>query len=178
MSPEKWILLAVNVLGGSAVIGSYVHGVLTHPGRVKELWGGVPHGFINFYTLSMLLAAAGYFCFVYFILFRLNPGDTLLNGGLNYNTFSCIFALILIPSALWMPLTVAMLANPAAGLWIAIRVTLALVGLGALAMIAALLLLDNHSKDLSYWLALAGSVFFAIQTSVLDALVWPSYWPL
>jgi hypothetical protein len=161
MSPEKWILLAVNVLGGSAVIGSYLHGLLTHPGRGKELWGGVPHGLINFYTLSMLLAAIGYFCFIYFILFRLNPGDTLLSGGLNYNTFSCIFALILIPSALWMPLTFAMLVNPAAWLWI-----------------AALLLLDNHPAGLSYWLALVSSVFFAIQTAALDALVWPAYWPL
>ncbi len=178
MSPEKWILLAVNVIGGSAVIGSYLHGLLTHPGRSRGLWGGIPRRLINFYTAGMFLAAAGYFLFIYFLLFRLNPADTLIAGYFDYNTYAWIFALILLPSALWMPLTFSMLDKPGTGIWMVTRIVLALVGLGAIALTAALLLLEGHQAEPAYWLAVGGSVLFSLQTAVLDAIIWPAYWPL
>jgi hypothetical protein len=55
----------------------------------------------------MFLAAAGYFAFTYFILFRLNPDKTrvMARQPLGFGVFNFLYAVILFPSALWMPLT-------------------------------------------------------------------------
>jgi hypothetical protein len=99
-------------------------------------------------------------------------------GRFGYRIFPLIYALILVPSALWMPLTFAMIQEPSAGLWFAIRLTLASVGLGSLMLLTALLSLQPRSPKLAHRLAVAGSLAFTFQTAVLDALVWPAYFPV
>jgi hypothetical protein len=96
----------------------------------------------------------------------------------DYRIFQSIYAMILLPSALWMPLTFAMIQDPGAGLWFAIRATLFVVGLGSLLLVSALLRLEPRTPRMDYRLALVGSVAFAFQTAVLDALVWPAYFPV
>jgi len=119
------LLLIINLLGGAAVLGSYAHDVRTHPNAMDTLWGGVPASMRSFYTVGMVLAAAGYFAFVYFVLFRLNPTATRLGDRLGFGTFNALFAAILIPSALWMPLTfTAVEVSSAAFLWV-VRLVLA-----------------------------------------------------
>jgi hypothetical protein len=39
MQSGQYVLLAVNVLGGAAVLGSYSQGLSTHPRLQTELWG-------------------------------------------------------------------------------------------------------------------------------------------
>src|SRR5512135_2386275 len=104
MHPKKRLLLLINLLGGFAVLGSYAVG-LTHPNATQILWGGVPEVIRPFYTAGMLAAAAGYFAFTYFIFFRLNPSDTRVAGRFGFGLFSVLYTAVLIPSALWMPLT-------------------------------------------------------------------------
>ena len=41
MHTQQYILLGIMVVGGAAVIGSYIHGFVTHPGSANVLWGGV-----------------------------------------------------------------------------------------------------------------------------------------
>ena len=94
-----------------------------------------------------------------------------------YGSFKWIYALILLPSALWMPLTFGMIENPSSGLWLSIRLTLAAVGIGSLMLVAALLQLQPRSPNGAYRLAVVGSIAFTFQTAVLDALVWPAYFP-
>ena len=72
--PQKWAMLGINLVGGAAVIGSYVQELSRHPGSGSSLWGGVPEAIRPLYTISMLLAAAGYFAFTSFILLRARPG--------------------------------------------------------------------------------------------------------
>jgi uncharacterized membrane protein len=74
-----------------------------------------------------------------------------------------------------MPLTSAALDRHSMGLYWAIRIVLAVVGLGSLALLAALLSLRTGGSSHAYWLAVAGSAAFCFQTAVLDALVWPAF---
>ena len=63
MGIPKIILLAINILGGAAVIGSYVLGFVTHPGSGNALRGGISVSLRSVYGLSMILSALGYFAF-------------------------------------------------------------------------------------------------------------------
>jgi ABC-type amino acid transport system permease subunit len=107
-------------------------------------------------------------------MFRLNPVK-VAGVRLDFGVFNAIYALILIPSALWMPLTFAMLEAPSEGLWWTIRLTLAAVGIGALGLLAGLVAVRPSGPSLAHKLGVAGSVAFFSQTAVLDALVWPAY---
>jgi len=126
----------------------------------------------------MLTAAAGYFAFSYFIIFRLDPAEVAATNSFSYTMFILAYALILFPSAMWMPLTFAMLEKPSRLLWWAIRVTLFIVGIGSLGLLALLLILNHDEPTWLFWLAVAGAILFCIQTAVLDALVWPIYFPV
>jgi hypothetical protein len=170
-------LLWLNLLGGSAVLGSYAHGLLTEPVLRGALWGGVPEALRPLYTASMLAAAAGYFAFSFFVFFRLEPARTRTLGGMGFGAFHALYALILVPSALWLPLTLRLLEAPGDALWWAIRAVLALVGLGSLGLVAALASAGPARAPVARAVAIAGALAFSFQTAVLDALVWPAYFP-
>lgn len=176
--PQKRILFGLNLLGGVAVLGSYYAGFATHPESVHALWGGVPEALRPFYTVSMLLAAAGYFPFTAFLLFAVDADRARLFGRFRFAWLNLLYALILIPSALWMPLTFSLLDTWSAGLWVAIRVVLALVGIGSLGLLAALIGLTPARPRAFHRLAIAGAVAFCVQTALLDAIVWPAYFPV
>ncbi|KAF0106480.1 MAG: hypothetical protein FD146_2571 [Anaerolineaceae bacterium] len=176
MDKQKKILLFINLLGGSAVLGSYAWGLLSHPGAAGRLWGGIPAGAVPFYIASMVLAAIGYLLFSGYLLFVLDPAKVKINIRAGFKGFNVLYLLILAPSALWMPLTCAMLDNPGNLLWFAIRFALMLVGVGGLGMLSALLSIQPRSRKLLA--AFIGGIFFCIQTVLLDALVWPNFFRL
>jgi len=167
-------LIALNVVGGSAVLASYAVGLGAVPG--DALWGGVPDNIRPLYTVNMFLAAAGYFFFTPYILFRLDPETTRVAGRFGYGIFHLFYALVLFPSALWLPLTAHMAEQPGLAAWACVRIDLALVALGALGLLASLISL-GASAPKGRRLAIAGLVPFCLQTVVLDALVWPAFFP-
>ena len=175
--PMKRILAGVILVGGTLVPASYLHGLLTHPLTRGSIWGGVPDVLRPLYSVSMILAALGFFLFTGFILFRVNAGRTRVARRFGFEVFTLLYFMILIPSALWMPLTFAMLESPSQGLWWAIRADLILVGAGSVLMFPALLTLNPVKRGWLFALAILGLTFFALQTAVLDALVWPAYFP-
>jgi len=124
----------------------------------------------------MFLAAAGYFFFTPYILFRLDPETTRVAGRFGYGIFHLFYALVLFPSALWLPLTAHMAEQPSLTAWACVRIDLALVALGALGLLASLISL-GASAPKGLRLAIAGLVPFCLQTVVLDALVWPAFFP-
>ena len=75
MHRDRRVMAWINVIGGVAVLGSYAHGIWTHPEITGEVWGGVPEWLKPFYTVSMLTAAAGYLAFTYFLFFRVEPDE-------------------------------------------------------------------------------------------------------
>jgi hypothetical protein len=172
MGTQQIALLVVNIIGGAAVIGSYVFGLNAQSGGANVLWGGVPESIRPVYAVSMILSALGYFAFLYYILFRLTPSEVGIAGVSGFTLFYVIFVLILIPSAFWMPLTNLYVGNPGTGIWIGVRTVLAIVGLASIALFWALLTLHGKVPGVSYWLAVVGSGYFAFHTAVLDAIVW------
>ncbi len=173
MAGQTVILLLINIIGGAAVIDSYIQGIKTHPGSGNVLWGGVPQAVRPVYGISMILAALGYFAFMYFILFKLQPDEVRIAGRFSFSLLHFIFLGILIPSALWMPLTFYMINNPGGGAWTGVRLVLIIVGLFSCALLWALLTLNTKEPNMPYWLAVAGSAYFAFHTAVLDMIIWP-----
>jgi hypothetical protein len=172
MGIQQVILLIINILGGAAVIGSYVLGLRGQSGGANVLWGGVPDNLRPVYTVSMILSVLGFFAFIYYIFFRLIPAQTSIAGISGFTLFYVIFLFILIPSAFWMPLTNMYVGNPSTVIWIAVRTVLAIVGLASITLVWALLTLQGKVPGIAYWLAVVGSGYFAFHTAILDAIVW------
>jgi hypothetical protein len=168
MGTQQIILLIINILGGAAVMLSYIYGLKGQAGGASVLWGNVSESIRPVYTVSMILSALSYFAFIYYILFRIDPA----NANINYYLFYAIFLVILVVSAFWMPLTNMFVSRGGTGLWIAVRGVLALVGLGSIALLWALLALRPETRGVAYWLAVGGAGYFAFHTAILDGIVW------
>ena len=168
----SWVL--INLLGGSAVIGSYVYGFLTRTEAPQVLWGGVPAGLRPFYTAWMLPAAVGYLALAYFV-FRLDPGEIKVFGHFDFTIFNVLYLLILVPSALWMPLTLLAIEHSSAVLLWMVRMDLALVAVGSLGLLLVVLNIRPRPLNWLRLLAIFGSVVFCLQTVILDAIVWSIY---
>ena len=175
--PKKWRLAGVVLVGGAAVLVSYACSLAIDPATRAGLWGGVPQALLPGYVASMALAAGGFFAFTYFLLVCVDPDRVRIAGGFGYGLFCGLYVLILGPSALWLPLTSAMIQQPSSLLWLGIRLVLALVGIGSVALLLALLRLRPRQPPAAYWLAVAGAVAFCIQTAVLDLFVWTAFFP-
>jgi len=177
MHPQRKWLLWLNGLGGTAVVASYVLGLGSDALAGAALWGGVPESVRPLYSANMLLAALGYFLFTPYILFRLPPETTRIGSVFGFGLFGWLYALVLVPSALWLPLTAHLLAHPSAAAWWAVRTALALVALGSAGLLASLAALPSGAPR-GRLLASVGLLPFCLQTVVLDALVWPAYFPV
>jgi len=172
--PQKKTWLAINAVGGVAVLGSYVHGLLTHPDTRNELWGSIPPELQAVYGVTMWLAAGGYFFFSYYFLVR-TEADEVRFGRFGFGLINALYALIMIASAAWMPLTFVYLDQPSSALWLAVRIDLLGVGIGSIGLIVALFTMKPRAEGLTAVLALLGLLFFAVQTAFLDPLVWPQF---
>lgn len=175
MQSNQRILAAINVVGGLAVLGSYAWGFIARPDAMGALWGGVPEGARGLYTINMFLAAGGYFLFTFYIVFRRLRSASERAEAPSPTSFAVLYTTILIPSALWLPMTSVMVNSPSPTLWWLIRVDLALVAAGS---VGVLILIS--ADRLREWtrarvLAVVGLFPFCLQTVVLDAIVWPIY---
>lgn len=170
----KASLIVINAVGGSAVLLSYVYGFVAHPDEVGLLWGGVPAEWRGLYTTAMFPAALGYFPMTFFLLFKADLRQDLFAGVQLGPALTVLYLGVMVGSALWMPLTFLYIAGPSGALWAAVWLVLAIVGLSSLSLIAILLKLRPEPPSIAWRLALLGSLFFAFQTAVLDACVWPS----
>lgn len=158
----------LNMIGGTAVLGSYVWGIGLYPELREAFWGGVPASLRGLYTVNMFLAAAGYIGAFAFFMLKL-PAHS-------YKRLLLPYVLILFPSALWLPLTVAVLLQPSEWLWWLIRIDLFAVGLGGLLLYPAVW--QTPARPVLKAIIMLGMAFFCLQTAVLDALIWPYYFEL
>jgi len=171
MHPLKKSLILINFFGGLAVLGSYAWGFLTYPNAGEILWGGVPASLRPLYTVSMFLAAAGYFVLSLYIL-SLNPSETNTLNRPGYHVFNALFAGILIPSTLWLPLTVLAIEQVSQFLVFLVRIDLVLVAIASLSLLVALIKVQPHKSTWLHRLAILGCILFCFQTVILDAIVW------
>lgn len=172
MSGQPWNLAILNFIGGICVLSSYVYGI--RAGNAAALWGGVPESWRGFYTVSMLTAAAGYFPFTWFFLRCVDYDRAQVAGVSAYAFVALSYALILLPSSLWLPLTAHMVRSPSDTLWWMIRADLFLVAIGSLGLVLAAATVQPATSQAMRVAALIGLAFFCLQTVVLDALIWPA----
>lgn len=174
---QKLIYILINCLGGAAVLGSYAYGFVQYPEAVDQLWGDVPDSLLGVYSINMLLAAAGYLL-VFAYVIKYLPADCRTNsGGLLFERLNGLTAVILFCSTLWMPLSFALLDASNLDLWWCIRAVLFGTGAGAI-LIAHQLYKYAENRNVFLTVALSGYFFFCLQTALLDALIWPYYFPI
>ena len=174
MHAKKRVWLAINAVGGVGVLGSYVHGLVTHPETRGQLWGSMPLELQAVYNVTMWLAALGYFFFSYYFLVR-TDADEVRFGGFGYGLLNGLYALIMVTSALWLPLTFAYLENRSDALWLAVRIDLFGVALGSIGLMVALFVMRPRAEGPAGVLAMLGLLLFLLQTAFLDPLVWPQF---
>ena len=166
--------LGINLLGGVAVLGSYAHGLLTHPGQGAALWGTMPPRLVPVYVGMMPLAALGYLVTAAFVL-RTPAAALTIRGEPAHPQLSFTTAAFLLASTWWMPLCWAVLDRQDPGLLQWIQLTLMVAGACALLNLVALLRLDPTPTPRLRWAAVAGSVALVLQCTVLDAFIWPRF---
>lgn len=177
MHPKRRAMAWIVLLGGGAVVLSYVYILGMDPATQADLWGGVPAALLPAYVTSMALATGGFFAFTFFLLFRTDPERVRIASRFGYGLFSGLYVMILAPSALWLPLTSAMVQQPNSILWLGIRLVLVAVGIGSVALLLSLLILRPRRPAGAYWFAVVGAVAFCFQTAVLDLFVWTALFP-
>ena len=178
MADKQLILFyLINGFGGLCVLGSYAHGLITNPSIRGGLWGTIPDSLRLYYTIFMFLAAGGYFFFTGYILFHVSTESVKLFGRYGFWAINILYAGIIIPSAIWIYLTFAMIENPTPLLWIIIRLVLFTVGFSSVALLASFFTSNFDRSSWLYFASIIGLIFFCIQTMLLDALIWPYYYP-
>ena len=178
MHSKTKTLLFINLVGGPAVLGSYVYGIMSYPHTAHLLWGDVPEAVIPFYTANMFVAAAGYLLFTWFVLFRIPPDSTTVLGRYGYGYFSVATAVILLFSAIWMPLTLWVMDHSRPDLLVLVQMVLMASAIGSIMMTVGLCKAQPVANGWGWRLALIGALAFCSQTVVLDALVWPRFFHL
>ena len=178
MNKQSLIFLLLNLTGGSAVLGSYAHGLLKNTELRSELWGAVPDHIRPYYTICMFLAAIGYFFFTGYILQYVSFDTTQIFGCYNFTIINLLYAGFLIPSALWIYMTFAMIINPSVLLWIGIRIILFTIGFSSIGLFLAFFFSNFEKSSWLFYAGIAGLIPFSIQTMILDAIVWPYYFPM
>ena len=164
-------LAALQLVGGPAVLGSYLYSFSRFPELVGGMWGGVPEAIRGVYTSWMFVAAAGYLVFTYLFVFRTDPGSARVTGR-PYRLLLVHYALVLIPSAAWMPMTGLLLEGPAPGFWWPIKIGLWLTLAGSLGLLLACIRTEPRWPGPWRPLAIAGALAFCLQTVLLDGIVW------
>ena len=170
-------LIILNAIGGIAVLATYAL-TFSRPDAGEILWGGVPEAWRPLYTNNMFLAAAGYFPFTWLLVFGSDPARVRFLGRFGYGVLAVFYALVLFPSAAWLPLTFAFADSGSMLLWWAVRIDLALVAVGALGILGAVVTVDPPPNRALQVLAVVGGLAFCLQTVVLDAAIWPVYYPM
>ena len=170
---QKYLFFTINIIGGSLVLFSYAYGLITHVELRDSLWGAIPENIKSFYVVSMFMATFGYFLFTSYILkkyfFNKNNNLSLLR------LINILYAGIIFPSVMWMPMTFEYLLNGSVELWWLIRMVLFIVGVSSSLLFILLLFLNFKNKSNFQLMSIVGIFSFWVQTMILDALVWPIY---
>ena len=168
-------LVLVNLIIGAAVLVSYVWGIRQFDDPTTALWGDAPTIVKSSAVATMPLAALGYLWVVWgHLLWQSDFSSSKLRGRDVAWLIVGIDAIILLLSALWMPLTVAAIQRQSDFIRYCVFVLLWIVAGATIVAIWALAAMETTAPSWSQRLAVAGALAFAFQTVVLDGIVWVS----
>ena len=172
MGPAAALTL-VNLVGGTAVLTSYVWGVWQFDDPATALWGDAPAIVRSSALVTMLLAAAGYLWVVWgHLLWQSEFSATLFRGQNAAWLIVGVDAIILLFSAAWMPLTVAAIQRQSDLLRYLVFAVLWCVAGATMVLVWVIATLESTAPSWSHRLAVAGTLAFALQTIALDAIIW------
>lgn len=171
MNRDRWIFLALQLVLGPAVLGSYAYGFAFWADAVRAMWGGVPDAARSVYTAWMFVAASGYLVFTPALFLHGLPGSRPAAGS-SGRSLHAMYAAVLAGSALWMPLTKRHLDGSVP--FALVVLDLWIVGGGSLALLAT----TRRAPLPGVWRRAAplGAAAFCAQTVLLDAIAWPLLW--
>jgi hypothetical protein len=169
-TPEARRLIVLILVGGPLVLVSYTLVFASSSEMRVALWGGVPEHYRWLYTVSMFAAAAGFFAFTYAFLFAA-PASA---ANPDHDALAIAYALVLFPSAAWLPLTLIYLKLPSDWMWWIVRADLFGVAAGSLLILAYAFQFARALPTAPTIAAVIGALAFAWQTLGLDALAWPA----
>jgi len=175
LNKQGLIFYLINIVGGTGVLISYAHGLLTHVELRGDLWGAVPENIQSYYTMSMVLSALGYFFFTAYIILYVPFGGEHIFGTFNFTLINLLYAGFIIPSVFWISMTFSMMTNPTPLLWIGLRSILFIVGFSSVGLLGAFIFSKFDKSSWLYYAGIIGLIPFCVQTMFLDALVWPVY---
>ena len=167
----------VNILGGIAVLGSYIWGLSSYPEHRETLWGGISGAWRWVFFVSMMLAAVGYLTFAYYEFFRSGAKAYQENGILGPYTVSIICAVFLCASTVWMPSTLAYINTHQVQWWLVALSSLWVTAASLFLLLIALLLAGDYESSRYYYLAVGGIAYILFHCTVFDAVVWAIRFP-
>ncbi|MFT5679209.1 MAG: hypothetical protein ACI8RZ_000113 [Myxococcota bacterium] len=170
----RLILLIINLIGGIAVLGSYVIGIVDHPEQVDLLWGTLPAGVRGVYTANMFPAAIGYLVSFGWLI-AAAPDRLRLAGRPALPILSAVYAVFLASSTAWMPLCWQAIDQSDSSLLPVIQVVLALAGVASVGLLVVLARLTDPPRPRWHRAAIIGLGFLVLQCAILDALIWPQF---
>ena len=147
---------------------------------VNRLWGKVEKNIRGIYVTSMILCVISMFFIVAFIDFSINDKTSVLskpfNKGGNIFYFYAM-ALFIIPSIIWMPLSIMYLKKPSVMLKYLIMAVLGTVAIGSILLAYAVYNTDTKQNNINHhiWLkqgATVGSIYLAFHLTALDFYYW------
>lgn len=147
---------------------------------INRLWGKVEKSIRGVYVFSMILCIISMVLIVAFIDFSIDNKATVLSKPFNKGGSSFYFyamALFIIPSIIWMPLSIMYLKNPSSLLKYLIITVLGTVAVGSILLAHAILNTDIKQNNINHhiWLkqgASIGSIYLAFHLTVLDFYYW------
>ena len=167
---------------GTLVLVSYVYG-LSHASDKDALWGGIPWSQAQFIVPFMFLAAFGFLMYWWIILYQNDEyaleslrwpwGESDGGGGAR---LLLAFALLVIPSALWLEATIFHIENeyswtPFLVIGVLILACVGNIMMGLLAYSAYVDEMPGGRK------MLIGSILLGIQCIVFDGIYWNLKFP-
>lgn len=161
----KTAFAAVQVVGGSAVLGSYAWGIAQHPDTAHLLWGAVPEEWQGPYSACMPPAAVGYLVATWTCWRRLADREL--------RRLTIAYAVFLAASTAWMPLCFIFLDGGPAFTLLAVRAALLATAASAIAIGAQI----ATTRPVLPAVTPVGWAFLCWQCVVLDAMVWPWFFP-
>lgn len=167
--------LIINLIGGIAVLGGYLVCLYVYPDQREALWGGVQSGWQSVFTVSMLMAAAGYLVFSYGILFKSSPDGFSSKYLDTRHAISLLCMVFLISAAIWMPATISYLKTNNSIWWI-LSVTSLWITAISLFTVTTLVIVCPLTIPSTFYrvLTISGISYITFHCLILDAIIWVS----
>jgi len=172
---QKYFFIIINIVLGPILLYTYYRGVSQNTDIASKLWGGVPQILIPYIVASMFIAALGYFFFTYYLIFEINQQTLLIFNKFNFSIFIILYLVILIPSCLWIDLSINYLisGNPITWKWIVF--ILYTVGIASIILLLCLININPRNESLLYKISILGCSIFAFHTMFLDGFLWTTF---